>query len=201
MANQDNRSTQSNPSNGKDKDPMPMAFSEKRDAGNGVEKAKDTGSSTLLSQAKSTAGEAYDKVAEKATSTIEEKKADLTGGLTSVADSIRQVGNNLNQSTDSGAVTEYSKQYANTAAEKLESVARYFDNKDLKAIARDAESFARRNPAIFLGGAFALGILAARFFKSSPTPSIGQGSTAPDHQLTEGNFAAGQGGGPAGEIY
>jgi ElaB/YqjD/DUF883 family membrane-anchored ribosome-binding protein len=200
MANQDNRSTQNNPANGKDTDPMPVVFSDKNDAGNGVENTKDTASS-LLSQAKSTAGEAYDKVAEKATSTIEEKKAGLTGSLTSVADSIRQVGDNLNRSTDTGAVTEYSKQYANTAAEKLESVARYFDNKDLKAIARDAESFARRNPAIFLGGAFALGILAARFFKSSPTPSIGQGATAPDHQLTEGTFAAGQSGGPRGETY
>jgi hypothetical protein len=31
----------------------------------------------------------------------------------------------------------------------------------------DVEQFARRSPALFLGGAFALGVLAARFVKSS----------------------------------
>jgi len=31
---------------------------------------------------------------------------------------------------------------------------------------RDVEHFAHKNPAVFLGGAFALGILAARFLKS-----------------------------------
>ena len=30
----------------------------------------------------------------------------------------------------------------------------------------DAEDWARRNPALFLGGAFALGLLASRFLKS-----------------------------------
>ena len=32
----------------------------------------------------------------------------------------------------------------------------------------DVKDFARKNPAIFLGGAFAMGIVAARFLKSSP---------------------------------
>lgn len=163
------------------------------DMGDGIEKAKDT-ARTLLDQAKSTAGDAYESVAEKATHTLEEKKAGLTGGLMSVADSIRQVGNNLNQAPDKTPVADYSARYAQTAAQKLEDVARYFDTKDLRSVGRDVEMYARRNPAVFIGGAFALGLLAARFLKSSPTPSIGYGATAPDHQLTPGTgIGEGQG--------
>ena len=122
----------------------------------------------LLEQAKSTAGEAYDRVAEKANSTLDEKKAGLTGGLSSVADSIRTAVGSLERTTDQSHVTRYSAQYAKTAAQKLEQTARYFESNDLKAMARDAENFARRNPAVFFGGAFVLGVLGARFFKSSP---------------------------------
>ena len=189
MANLRDQSTHNDPANGKDKNPLPATFIDPAGTGAALDQAKDTAKS-LLNQAKTTAGDAYDKVAEKATSTIEEKKAGLTGSLTSVADSIRQVGDNIGKTSDQTSVTEYSAQYARTAAEKLESVARYFDTRDLKAIARDTENFARRNPAIFLGGAFALGILAARFFKSSPTPSVGHGAVAPDHQLAAGAGAS-----------
>jgi len=43
----------------------------------------------------------------------------------------------------------------------------------------DAERLAHRQPALFVGGAFALGLLAARFLKSSkPRPSTGRQSWA-----------------------
>jgi hypothetical protein len=40
-------------------------------------------------------------------------------------------------------------------------------NKDLDQIVRDAESFARQRPAVFLGAAAVAGFLAVRFLKSS----------------------------------
>jgi len=186
--------------NGKDKNVMPGAFTDQGGAGGALDQAKDT-ANTLLSQAKTTAGDAYNTVAEKATTTIEEKKAGFTGSLTSVADSIRQVGDNLGNTADQNSVTQYSSQYARTAADKLESAARYFEARDLRAIARDAEDYARRNPAVFIGTAFALGVLAARFFKSSPTPSIGQGAITPDHQLAAGAMAAGSESRPRSETF
>jgi hypothetical protein len=41
---------------------------------------------------------------------------------------------------------------------------------------RDAERFARRNPAAFIGGAFVLGLALARFLKSSGEGSHGERS-------------------------
>jgi len=158
--------------------------------GNGADKAPKTGGSSdvleaakstsmdLLEKAKSTAGEAYGTVTEKATSKLEEGKVGLSGGLSSVADSVRRVADGLNESPDAGPVADYSARYAQSAAEKLEAAAGYFESQDLAAISRDVESFARRNTAIFLGAAFALGILAARFIKSSPSASEPRGLLA-----------------------
>jgi ElaB/YqjD/DUF883 family membrane-anchored ribosome-binding protein len=191
MANQINESAKQDRPNGRDLNTMPHS-----DTGNGVDvfgRAKETAQS-FLDQAKSTAGEAYDKVAEKTVSTIEERKAGVTGGLRTVADSVRKVGSDLSQAKEKSPVTEYSGRYAQTAAGKLEQVAGYFENRDLRAITRDVESYARRNPAVFIGTAFAIGFLAARFLKSSPVPSLatGQFATDVDHQLPETGTASKQ---------
>jgi len=151
-----------------------------------MNRAKET-ASNLLDQAKTTAGEAYDKVADKTVSTIEEKKSGVTGGIRTLAQTVRRVGDDLNQGGDKTPVTQYSARYAQTAAGKLEQVADYFNKHDLRAIGRDVENYARRNPAVFLGTAFGLGLLAARFFKSTPTPSLTSQrfSTDIDHQLPQ----------------
>ena len=145
-------------------------MTESRTAGsmkiNGEDRAQND--STLLSQAKSAAGDVYETVADKASSAIEEQKAGLSGKLTGVADTVRRVSGTLHETEKDNPVSSYAAQYTDTAVEKIESMANYFDRADLKDIARDIESFAKRNPAIFLGSAFALGIMAARFLKSSP---------------------------------
>lgn len=157
------------------------------DLGNTLDKAKDTATS-LLDQAKSAAGDAYDSVADKAATTLEDQKAGLSGGLTSVADTVRRVSGTLTEGESKNGVTEYAAQYTETAAKKLEQAAQYFESTDMKKMFRDVESYAKRNPAIFLGSAFALGVIAARFFRSSPTPTLsaGQFATGTDHQLTTG---------------
>jgi hypothetical protein len=160
----------------------PSATGPSGSAGTAVEAAKDT-AKNLIDQAKTTASDAYGTVAEKATTKLEEQKSTLAGGLTSVAESVRSMGDNLNKSPEANPLADYTAQYATTAARKLENVASYFERKDVKEMARDIENFARRNPAIFLGGAFALGILAARFFKSTPAYSGRSFKTGIDHQL------------------
>ncbi len=120
--------------------------------------AKETGSAV--------ASQAYGIAAQKATEVIDEKKANLTQGLTGVADTIRQIGANLKGTQEPTGVANIAAQYTNTAAQKVEQLSGYLDRRDFKGLVRDLEDTAHRNPALFLGGAFALGILAARFFKS-----------------------------------
>ena len=54
---------------------------------------------------------------------IQHGKAGVTGGLRSIAGSVRQVGQNLDQSKDKTPIADYSARYADKAAAKLEQVA------------------------------------------------------------------------------
>lgn len=133
----------------------------------------------VLAQAKDSAGEVYELVADKASSKIEGQKKNLSGGLVAIADSIRQAGQTLRDGDEKNPVTDLTAKYGETFADQIEQVSNYFDRKDLRAISRDVENFARRQPMIFIGVAFAAGLLAARFLKSS----ISQ----PGSDLTGGN--------------
>lgn len=112
------------------------------------------------------ASQAYGFATKKATEVIDEQKATLTQGLTSVADSIRQIGENLGKAEEPTGVAKAAAQYTSTAAEKVEQISGYLENQDFSGLVKDLKNFAQSNPALFLGGAFTLGILASRFLKS-----------------------------------
>lgn len=135
-----------------------------------LDKAKDAAGS-LIDQAKASAGDAYAAVADKTSTMIDDKKTEFTGSLAGVADTVRRISSTINEGDASNGVTDFASQYISSAGATLEGVADYFEKTDYKGMARDAESYARRNPAIFLGGAFVLGILAARLIKSTPAPT------------------------------
>jgi len=144
---------------------------------------------SFVDQAKETASQAYEAVTDKAATKLDEQKTTLSGGLTTVADSIRQVSENLGSSRTDSGLAEAAAKYTNTAALRLQDVAGYFERKNVRDMARDLEGYARRNPAMFLGAAFGLGLLAARFLKSTPTGYDQTGnrrefpSAGIDHQL------------------
>ncbi|MDQ3130186.1 MAG: hypothetical protein M3Q99_05430 [Acidobacteriota bacterium] len=143
------------------------SFGSKSDAeGLNLDSAKETAKG-LLDQAKSTAGQAYGVAAEKATTKIEEKKTDLASGLTSVADTIRQVSSTLRETDEQTGVTDTAAKYSDSLAKQIEQVSNYFERNDVREMVGDVEKFARKNPIVFIGGAFAVGLLAARFLKSS----------------------------------
>lgn len=131
----------------------------------------DTGAvKDVLNQAKEStsavASQAYGFATQKATSVIDEQKTNLTEGLSSVAETIRQVGETLRGGEQPNGVTNTAAQYSDQIAEKVEQLSGYFERKDFNGLVRDVKGLAQSNPALFLGGAFTLGILAARFIKS-----------------------------------
>jgi hypothetical protein len=136
-------------------------------SGDGRTGAATATARSLYDQAKETAGQAYEAVTDKAATKLDEQKSTLSGGLSTVADSVRQVSTNLGSSKTDSGLAEAAAKYTNTAAQKLEDVAGYFETRGVRDMARDLEGFARRNPAVFFGAAFGLGLLAARFLKSS----------------------------------
>ncbi len=170
MANKQNQNIQGGTSARQAKDELSTNSQEQKDSDSTVESVKESAKDTakdLYDQAKGTAGQAYGAATKKAESAIGEKKANLASGLTSVADSLHQATENLREQDDQIGITKLTAKYGDELANQLERISDYFENKDPREMMRDVEGFARRNPEIFLGAAFTLGLLAARFLKSS----------------------------------
>ncbi len=124
-----------------------------------------------LNKVKDTAGQAVSQVAgkaqEKASELLGDQKTNLAAGINTIAESVRHIGEDLQNGGEKNQVAAFAGQYGSSLADQIEKVSHYVEGKDFREIARDAEQFARRNPAVFVGGAFALGLLTARIFKSS----------------------------------
>lgn len=94
--------------------------------------------------------------------------------LTSLATALRQAGQQLETDDAAGF-----GRYAGIAADQVEKVSDYLGGKDLRELVRDTETFARRHPDLFLGGAFVAGVMLARFIKSS-APETANASSSPE---------------------
>jgi hypothetical protein len=85
--------------------------------------------------------------------------------LGAVAYALRHTSQQL-RSEDSG-ITDYVEK----AASSVDNVSHYLQTRTLSQLIGDVEGFARREPAVFLGGAFFAGLIGGRFLKSA-TPSL-----------------------------
>lgn len=119
-----------------------------------------------VNQAKEQAGQLKEQVLGQATSQLEGRKDQAAGSLGSVAHAIRQTSQHLRDQDQSAFAG-----YAERAAEQIETFTGYLSRRDVRQLVGDVERFSRREPALFLGGAFTLGLLAARFLKSSSRPT------------------------------
>lgn len=116
----------------------------------------------LGDEAQQRAQEATRKAEYQAKSMLEERKGQMATELDTVAQAFRETGGHLRQQNRTQVA-----QYSDRVAQQVERVSGYLQNQDVDAVVRDAEDFARRQPELFLGAAFGVGLLAARFFKSS----------------------------------
>jgi hypothetical protein len=102
------------------------------------------------------------KVRDTANAQLTNQKNRATDGLGSVAQAVRQTTQQLrNDHHDTLAG------YVEQAANQMERLSERLRNKDVAELMRDAQRLAKSQPLLFVGGAFAVGLLAARFFKSS----------------------------------
>ena len=99
---------------------------------------------------------------EKAGTAFTERKTEVAGQVSSVADAVRTSSSQLRGSGHDqiAGITE-------SLAEQAERAASYLRDADLRSIRRDFEDLARRQPMLVIGGALALGLIGARFLRSS----------------------------------
>ena len=127
----------------------------------GTTASGDRGGQELASREVPSVAGVIDQVKQQASSRVNEQKARAAEGLGSVASAIRSASENLRTENQTLAT------YADKAVDQIQLFADRMRDKEPAEMVRDAERFARRNPAAFVGGAFVLGLALARFLKSS----------------------------------
>jgi hypothetical protein len=150
----------------------------------------------VVGQAKTTLQQARDR----AGTSLGESKNQVAGQIGTVAQALRRTSESL-RSEDQHRIADLTE----TVARQADQVANYLRAKDAQAMRQDLENLARRQPKLILGGALLLGLIGARFLKSSRRerrrdygrdprfsyPGYGEGRAE-----SEGHF--GSGGGYAG---
>jgi len=103
-----------------------------------------------------------ERVRERAGAQLTTQKDRATDGIGTIARAVRRTTQELREERH-----ETLAEYVERAADQLERLSSGLKNRDVGDLFRDAQKMARRQPVMFVGSAFALGLLGARFLKSS----------------------------------
>lgn len=131
----------------------------------------------LANQAREQAADLATQAQEEAKTKLEEQKANAAAQLQGIANAIHQTGDQISQQNPTLA------HYTRRLADQMESASSYLSDQELKDILHDVQDFARQRPEVFIGGAFALGVVIARFLKSS-NPQAGMNEPHPPYLPT-----------------
>ncbi len=133
-----------------------------------TDKAQETASQAgkkvaeTASVAKEQAKRTVAQVGEQAKQNVGSRMGEVAEELGTVADAVRQTSEELSAQDQAGIA-----RYGTRIADQIESVSSYLNERGVEDVLTDVEDLARRQPALFLGGALMLGILVGRFLRSS----------------------------------
>ena len=112
-------------------------------------------------QATASAGHLAERAADVGIQQADRGREMAAEGIDKVAQTVRRISTDMQ--TDQPQIANA----ALTAADQAEKVAQYLRQTDARQIIGNVEDVARRQPLIFLGGAFLLGVAASRFIKAA----------------------------------
>lgn len=100
-------------------------------------------------------------IQQKVSSQVDQQKNRAADGLGGIANAIRNASNELRNENEALAV------YVERASDALRRWADQIRQKGVADMFDDVHTFAQRRPAVFVGGAFLVGLGLARFLKST----------------------------------
>jgi ABC-type transporter Mla subunit MlaD len=133
--------------------------------GSGSTKPVGEQAGQVANDMKQQASQVKDQVTQQAESKLDNQKHKVASQISSLASALDDASSTMRDSNPQMA------HFAESAVDRLNQWSTQLERKDFGELVDDVESFARRNPALFVGGAFALGLLGARFLKSSAPQS------------------------------
>lgn len=157
----------------------------KTGTGNGTQPSTSPGATPSLtddvkglgSDVKGIASDVAREAQKMAESQLDSGRERVAEGMGSVAGAIRNTGDQLRGSPVAGVAD-----YLTQAADTVQGASKYLENKSVGEVVSDVESFARREPLIFLGGTFAVGLLLGRFLKSASPAATFRDDRLPEMQ-------------------
>lgn len=156
----------------------------KQQTGEAADKAKQK-AGEVTQEAKNRAGEVKDKImaqAQEAKTRVqaeaekgfEQGKSRVVSQVSSVAQAFRKTSEQLREE-DQGDLAGYTERIA----EQVEKMSGYLEGKGLRGAMDDLETLARQRPGLFVGGALVVGLVAARFLRSSSPDGSGDAAQDP----------------------
>lgn len=109
-----------------------------------------------------TARQAAGSAERSARSAMSTQKERAASSLDDIVEVLHATGNQLRDHNRASLAD-----YADQAADRIDQFARNLHRRDIGELMADAEDFARSHPEVVLGGALMLGLVTARFLKSS----------------------------------
>jgi hypothetical protein len=126
-----------------------------------TDQVRDTAAGAM-GEVQDRAAHVVDTMKQQVSTRFSDQVGHASDSLGTVSDAVRDVSKHLREEHH-----ETLAEFADRAADQVQRVSGYLEGKDLDKIVDDTERYARQQPMLFVGGAFALGLLAARFLKSS----------------------------------
>jgi ElaB/YqjD/DUF883 family membrane-anchored ribosome-binding protein len=112
----------------------------------------------VVDQAKNSFRQARDS----AGTSLSQSRTQAADRITGIAEAVRGTSERLRSENQPSVAN-----LTDSLADQVERLSSYLRDRDLTEVRRDLEQFARRQPAVAVGVALALGMLGARFIKSS----------------------------------
>jgi hypothetical protein len=100
-------------------------------------------------------------IQQRVTSRVDQQRQRAADGLGDIADVFRSASNELKSDNETLA------SYVDLAGDQMRRLADHIRERGVADMLDDVHAFARRRPALFIGGAFVVGLGLARFLKSS----------------------------------
>ena len=138
-------------------------------SGEVAQQAKQQGQQ-LAQQARQQANDLASRGGEQVKSQLANQKHEASQRLTPIQVALRETAQQLRKQGQAPVA-----EYADKGSDQVERLSGYLRETEVDEMVDQARGFARSRPAIFLGGAVALGFLGARFLKSSSQEAGGNG--------------------------
>lgn len=118
--------------------------------------------SATTDKAQQRASQLAHQAQQKVESRLGTQKQQASQGMHNLAGALGQTSQQLREQGQ-----ESLAQYTTKAASQVEHLSHYLEQHDVNQLIGETQNYARQHPVPFLAGAFALGIAASRFLKSS----------------------------------